>query len=206
MVVAQYYLRIRDVRTTGGVPVGDVVGGSVVAELEREADSLSHAILRGLAHLGAGEAAKRSAEAVTRLTEQAIGLPQQFADVCKASALGAWRTRASGLDSEYALFADFEHPRGVGHAVALFVDPRRGGVVKHLGLLSPISEMGPGDPFHPEAMETVGISAAGAQIGELLERSYAESAVHSDDFRVLIATARARSMVPEGVAAGPGAV
>ena len=55
-------------------------------------------------------------------------------------------------------------------------------------------------------METVGISAAGAQIGELLERSYGESAVHSDDFRVLIATARARSMVPEGVAAGPGAV
>ena len=206
MVVAQYCLQIRDVRTTAGVPVGDAVGVGVVAELEGHGDPLSHAILHGVAHVGAGEMAKRSAAAAARLGERGIGLPEEFADVGQATALGAWRTDAGGFEGEYALFADFEHPRGVGHAVALFVDPRRGGVMKHLGLLSPISEMGPGDPFHPEAMETVGISAAGAQIGELLERSYGESAVHSDDFRVLIATARARSMVPEGVAAGPGAV
>ena len=217
MVVAQYCLQIRDVRTTAGVPGGDAVGVGVVAELEGHGDPLSHAILHGLAHVGAGEMAKRSAAAAARLGERGIGLPEEFADVGQATALGAWRTDAGGFEGlevteaglregEYALFADFEHPRGVGHAVALFVDPRRGGVVKHLGLLSPISEMGPGDPFHPEAMETVGISAAGAQIGELLERSYGESAVHSDDFRVLIATARTSSMVPEGVAAGPGAV
>ena len=58
------------------------------------------------------EVAKRSAEAVARLTKRIIGLPHQFADVGKASALGAWRTCAGGLDGEYALFADFEHPRG----------------------------------------------------------------------------------------------
>ena len=178
MVVAQYYLRIRDVRTTGGVPVGDVVGGSVVAELEREADSLSHAILRGLAHLGAGEAAKRSAEAVTRLTEQAIGLPQQFADVCKASALGAWRTRASGLDSEYALF----------------VEPRGRGIVKHIGLLGAMSELDPGEPFHPKALEPVAISHAAVLMRDLLERSYGPLAAETDDFRVLIASARARTL------------
>ena len=194
MVVAQYYLRIRDVRTTGGVPVGDVVGGSVVAELEREADSLSHAILRGLAHLGAGEAAKRSAEAVTRLTEQAIGLPQQFADVCKASALGAWRTRASGLDSEYALFADFEHPHGPRHAIALFVEPRGRGIVKHIGLLGAMSELDPGEPFHPKALEPVAISHAAVLIRDLLEHSYGPLAADTDDFRVLIASARARTL------------
>jgi hypothetical protein len=52
MVVAQYCLRIRDLLTTARMPVGDVVGAGVVAELEREADPLSHAILRGVAHVG----------------------------------------------------------------------------------------------------------------------------------------------------------
>ena len=43
MVVAQYCLQIRDVRTTAGVPVGDAVGVGVVAELEGHGDPLSHA-------------------------------------------------------------------------------------------------------------------------------------------------------------------
>src|SRR5204863_1848057 len=47
MVVAQYLLRIRDVRSSAGVPVGDAVGAGIVAELEGHGDPLSHAILRG---------------------------------------------------------------------------------------------------------------------------------------------------------------
>src|SRR4051794_35982424 len=63
MVVAQYDLRMRGVLTPEGVPVGDATGAAVIAHLEEHADPLSHAILRGLAHVGTGEVAKRSAHA-----------------------------------------------------------------------------------------------------------------------------------------------
>lgn len=194
MVVAQYCLRIRDLVTTGGVPIGDVVGVGVVAELEREGDALSHAIMRAIAHLAAGETADRSAEAATRLTQRITGLPQQFADVGKARALSAWRTGAD-LDGEYAVFADFEYPRGGGgHAIALFVDSRHGAVVKHIGLLSPMSELDPDEPLHPNALEPVTIPAGGALMREALEHSYGPLGAESHDHRVPIAAARARSM------------
>jgi hypothetical protein len=202
MVVAQYCLRIRDVVSTAGVPAGDVVGAGVVAELEREGDPLSHAILRAMAHLGVGETAKRSAEAVERLTERAIGGSRQFADVGKARALAAWRTHAS-LDGEYALFGEFEHPGGPRHTVALYVDPLHGGVVRHIGLLGGVSDLDPDDPFHPNALEAVQLSSAGALMREVLARSYGPLAAESDDYRVLIAAARAGSMVLDGTAA-PG--
>jgi len=194
MVVAQYCLRIRDVLTTAGVPVGDVVGVGVVAELEGHGDPLSHAILRGVAHLGLGETAARSAEAVARLTGRAIGLPQQFGGVGKSRAVGAWRTSAD-LDDEFALFAEFEHPYGARHTIALFVEPRCGGAVKHIGLLGAMNELDSDEPFHPNALETMEISAAGALIREVLEGSYGPRAAASDDYRVLIASARARPMV-----------
>src|SRR4051794_25145335 len=55
MVAAQYLIRMRDVQTSQGVPVGDAATAGVLAELEGHGDPLSHAILRGLAYLGAGE-------------------------------------------------------------------------------------------------------------------------------------------------------
>jgi hypothetical protein len=195
MVIAQYFLQIRDVLSTEGVPVGDPVGAGVVAELEREGDALSHAILRGLADLGAGETARRAGDAAERLNKRTTGLPRQFADVAKARALAAWRTRAGGFEGEYVLFADFEHPRGARHAIALFVEPRKGGVVKHIGLLGPMSDLDPDEPFHPERLELVAISQGGALMHEVLERSFGPLAAESDDYRVLIAAARARSMV-----------
>jgi hypothetical protein len=194
MVIAQYCLRIRDVLSTDGVPAGDAVAAGVVADLEREGDALSHAILLGLADLGAGETARRAGDAASRLAERATGLPRQFADVGKARALAAWRTR-TGPDGEYALFADCAHPRGARHAIALFVDPRRGGVVKHIGLLGPMSELDPDGPFHPGRLEPVAISQAGALMSEVLERSYGPLATESDDYRVPIAAARVRSML-----------
>jgi hypothetical protein len=201
MVVAQYCLQIRDVLTTAGVRVGDAVGAGVVAELEGHGDPLSHAILRGVAHLGHGETAARSAEAVARLTERGIGLPQPFAEVGKSRAVGAWRTRV-GLDGEYALFAEFAHPPGARHAIALYVESRAGGIVKHIGLLGAISELEPDEPFHPNALETLEISAAGALMRELLERSYGPRGAASDDYRVLVAVARAGSMMLDGVVPG----
>jgi hypothetical protein len=194
MVVAQYCLQIRDVRTTAGVPVGDAVGVGVIAELEGHGDPLSHAILRGVAHVGLGETAGRSAEAAARLTERVVGLPQQFAGVGRSTAVGAWRTRA-GHDDESALFAEFEHPRGARHSMALFVEPRGGGAVKHIGLLGAMSELEPDEPFHPNALESIDIPAAGALIREVLERSYGPQAAASDDYRVVIASARTRSMM-----------
>ena len=194
MVVAQYCLRIRDVLSTTGVPVGEIVGAGVVAALEHEGDALSHAILRGLADLAVGRTAERSAESAALLGERGIPLPDQFADVGKAMPLGAWRTDDGAFEGEYAFFADFEHPRGRTHSVALFVDPAHGGVVKHLGLMSAVSEFGPGDPFHPDVMEPMEIADAGVLVAELLERTYGPLAADTDDFRALIAAARARSM------------
>jgi hypothetical protein len=195
MVVAQYCLQMRDVVTTGGVPVGEAVGIGVVAELEGHGDALSHAILRGLAHIAHGHIATRASEAAARLRDRIVGLPSEFADVGRAQAVGAWRTDEGAFDGEFVFFADFEHPRGRGHAIALFVEPRGGGTVKHIGLLGPTSELDQPGPFHPNAMETLAIPAAGELMREVLERSYGPSASDTDDYRVLIALARARAVV-----------
>lgn len=200
MVVAQYHLRMRGVLTPGGVTVGDATSAGVIAELERRSDPLSYAILRGLDYLGTGETAERSAEAVARLVERGIRLPPEFADVGKARALGAWRDTAGGCDGEYALFVDFELPLGARHSLALFVEPRRGGVVKHIGLMNPMSDLDPGDPFHPNALDTVDIAAAGALLYKVLDRSFGSFLADVDDYRVLIAAARARSMERDRVA------
>lgn len=194
MVVAQYLLQIRDVVTTAGIPAGDVIGPRVLVWLERERDPLSHAIVRGVAHLATGDMAQRSADAVRRLTGGNVGLPPQFADVGDARAVGAWRAAGSGLDGEHALFAEFEHPRGRRHAIALFVVPQHGGVVKHIGLLGAMNELEAAGPFSPDALESVPIRVAGALIRGVLERSYGADAADSDDYRVLLATARVRSM------------
>jgi hypothetical protein len=202
MVVAQYLLRMRDVLSPDGVPVGDAVSAGVIAELERNRDPLSHSILRGLAYVGTGDTAKRSADAAARLAESGIGLHAAFADVAEARPLGAWRESAGGFDGEYVLFVEFEHPLGARHSLALFVELRGGGTVKHLGLLGPMADLDPGDPFHPSAMETVETAAAGALLQDVLDRSFGSSLARSDDYRVLIAAARARSMERGGVAVG----
>jgi hypothetical protein len=193
MVVAQYCLRIRDVLTTAGVRVGDAVGAGVIAELEGQGDPLSHAILLGVAHLGLGEPAARGAEAAARLTERAVGVPQEFAGVGRSRAVGAWRTCADLYD-EMALFAEFDYPRGERHTIALFVDQPRGGAVKHIGLLGAMHELDPGGPFDPHALETIDIPRAGALMRDALEVSHGPGAAASHDYRVLIAWARARSM------------
>ena len=100
-----------------------------------------------------------------------------------------------GLGDEFVFFAEFEHQRGARHTIALFVEPRGGGTVKHIGLLRAMNELDSDGPFHPNALETIDISAAGALIREVLERTYGPRAAASDDFRVLIASARARSIM-----------
>lgn len=201
MVVAQYHLQMRDVLTPQGAPVGDATGAAVIAELERHGDALSHAILRGLEHLGTGETVTRSAGAIARLAGRGIGLPPKFADVAGARPLAAWRTSEGGHDGEYVLFADFEHAQGTRHALALFVEPRHGGVVKHIGLMNPMSDLDAGDAFHPSALEPMPIATAGELLHELLDRSFRSDLSNTDDYRVLIGAARARSMEKEGVAA-----
>jgi hypothetical protein len=193
MVVAQYHLRMRAVLTREGLPVGDVASAGVIAQLEEHGDPLSNAILRALAYVGTGETAKRSAEAVARLTERGIGLPPAFADVAEARALGVWRDTAGGFSDEYALFIDFEYPLGGRHSLAVFVEPRHGGVVKHIGLMGSMSDLDSDDPFHPSALETVEIAAAGALLRKVLDRSFGSFLPDVDDYRVLIAAARARS-------------
>ncbi|MEA2126625.1 MAG: hypothetical protein QOI80_3407 [Solirubrobacteraceae bacterium] len=188
MVVAQYLVRMRDVRSPEGVPVGDALSAGLIAEIERQRDPLSHAMLRALAHLGSGETARRSAEAGGRLAERGVGLPVKFADVAGARAVGAWRASAGGRGSEYALFVEFEYSLGTRHSLALFV---RGGVAKHIALMNPMGDLDPDEPFHPSAMETVELAAAGVLLREVLDRSFRAG---SDDYRVLIAAARARSM------------
>ena len=198
MVVAQYAIRMRDVRSPEGIPVGKATTAGVIAELELIGDPLSHAILRALAHLTTGDAGRRSAEAVARLGERGIELPAKFGDVAAARATGAWRATGGAHHGEFAFFVDFEHPLGTRHAVALFVEPR--GTVKHIGLIAAISDLKP-DAFHPDEMESLGTPAAAELLRELLDRTYGTD---TDDYRVVIAAARARSITPDQ-AVTPGA-
>src|SRR3954471_14832337 len=138
MVVAQYLLRLRDARTAQGVPIGDAIAAGVVDALARQPDRLSHAILRGISHLGTGDSAERGAAAAAELARGGVELPPQFARVGKGRGTGAWRAAQGGLAGEYALFAEFQHELGARHSLALFVEPRRGGVVKHIALLGAI--------------------------------------------------------------------
>ena len=193
MVVAQYHLRMRDTRSPEGIPVGEAVSAGVITELERHGDVLSHAILRGLEHLGTGDTKTRSADAVARLSERGVGLPAKLADVGTAHAIGAWRDSEGGWDGEYSLFAEFEHPLGRRHSLALFVEPRHGGAVKHIGLIDPLGELD-----YPGSLEPMPIADAGALLGKLLDRSFRPSLELTDDYRVVIAHARARSMVAGG--------
>ena len=195
MVVAQYWPRIRDVVSTAGLPVGESVGTGVVAELEGMGDELSHAILLVLAKLSGGVTATRAAEAAARLGERETGLPPQFEDAGKASPRGAWRTQG-GDDDEYAFFAEFEFPRGGRHTVMLFVvETFAGPFIKHIGLLGGMNEVDAAGPFDPEVMEVLEIAAAGELLRDLLEATYGPPEHESDDHRVIIAAARARSMV-----------
>ena len=189
MVAAQYQLQMDGVRSPEGIPVGPAVCAGVVAELEAHGDALSHAILRALAYLGTGETAHRSADAVARLSEREVGLPPKFADVAQARAGGAWRSTEGGHEGECCLFFDFVYPQGTGHALALFVEPRGGGTIKHIGLLQPMHEI-----QYPGLMEELDIPEAGMLLKELLDRSYRPSLELTDDYRVLIAAARARAM------------
>jgi hypothetical protein len=173
----------------------EAASARVIAELERHCDPLSHTILRGLEYLGTGDAATQSADAVARLAERGIGVTAKFADVAGARALGAWRATAGGRAGEYALFFEFEHPLGAGHSLALFVEPRRGGVVKHIGLMHPLSDLDRSEPFHPSAMDTIEIAEAAELVHELLNRSFGSSLAGSDDYRVVIAAARARALL-----------
>jgi len=186
MVVAQYLVQMRDVRSPEGVPVGDAVRAGVIAELERHGDPLSHVMLRGLAYLGTGETAARSAEAVARLAERGIGLTVTFGDVGGAWAVGAWRATQGGRRGEYALFVEYEHALGTRHSIAVFV---RGGVARHIGLMHPMNDFDADNPFHPSAMETLELDAATDRLRDVIDRSFGTG---SDDYRVLIAAARVR--------------
>lgn len=201
MVAAQYHLRFRDLLSPEEVPVGEAVAAGVVAELERHGDQLSHAILRALAYLGTDGMAERSAHAAARLSDRGVGLPARFGDVAGARALGAWCESERGFTGEYAFFIDFEYGLGVRHALALFVEPRSGGVIKHIGLMQPMTELDSDDPFHPSALDPIEIVDAGALLGKLLDRSFGSRAARTDDYRILIASARARSMGQERAAA-----
>jgi hypothetical protein len=194
MVVAQYLLQIRDVRTTAGLPIGEVVGAGVVAELEGHRDELSHAILRGIAHVAPGRMGERAADAAAHLAGREIGLPAKFEDVGLAKAVGAWRATEGAHPGEYVLFAEFEHPAGRRHTIAVFVEPRRGGRVKHLGLMDAMSAIAPDGPFDPARMESLDLATAGGLLRDVVDRTYGPSLAETDDFRVLIAAARARSM------------
>jgi hypothetical protein len=190
MVAAQYDLRLRETETPEGIPVGDAVSAGVIVQLEGHGDELSHAVLRALAHVGTGERAERSAQAAERLADRGVELPDTFADVGQARATAAWRDRRKAHPGEYALFVDFEHPRGRQHSVAVFVEPR--GTVKHLGLMPPINDIDPSAQFHPRRMESLPVATATEILGEALARTYGDSFEDTDDFRVLLAAARTR--------------
>jgi hypothetical protein len=60
--------------------------------------------------------------------------------------------------------------------------------------MPPTSDLEPGDPFHPSALETLETPVAGAVLNLVIHRSFGDSLDGTDDYRVLIAAARGRSM------------
>jgi hypothetical protein len=114
--------------------------------------------------------------------------------------VGAWRNTQGGHPGEFTLFVDFKHPQGRGHSLGLFVEPRHGGVVKHIGLMSPMSELDSDHGVDPSELETIELPEAGALLHKLLDRSYGPCLRGTDDYRVLIAAARARAMAQKPIA------
>jgi hypothetical protein len=194
MVVAQYCLRLRDAVTDEGVPVADALSAGLISNLEHDGDPLAHALLKALAHVGTGDVRERSRHAAARLAGSGIHQPPQFFDVGDSRAAGAWRSTEGGFAGEYVLFVDFEYPLGAAHALALFVEPAAGGSVKHIGLMHPVRDLPADAPFHPGAMEALDLPEAGELLAEVVERTFGPDLAGTDDFRVLIAAARANSM------------
>jgi hypothetical protein len=60
--------------------------------------------------------------------------------------------------------------------------------------MPPASDLDPDDPFHPSALEPLRIDKAGGILGDAIERTFGESLDLTDDYRVVIAAARARSI------------
>ncbi len=203
MVVAQYCLRMRDAVTPERLPVGNALSASVISSLERDGDPLALAILKALAHIGCGDARDRSRHAAARVAGAGIGLAAPFSDVCGASAVAAWRSTEGAFAGEYVMLVDFEYPRGAAHALALFVEPRGGGRVKHIALTSPVRDLPSDAGFHAEAMEPLEIPDAGELLAEAMERAFGTDLAKAEDFRVLIGAARVGSMqaAPAGGAA-----
>jgi hypothetical protein len=193
MVAAQYHLRLREVQTSQGVPVGDAASAGVVAELEGYGDPLSHAVLRAFAHVATGEVAERAAEAAARLDERGVELPRKFADVADARVTGAWRATEGAARGEYALFLECEHSLGRRHSIAVFVEPRRGGALKHIGLMDSMGELRSDDPFHPSRLEVLDVADGATLLRDVLERTFEPQLTDTDDYRVLLAAARART-------------
>ena len=188
LIVAQYLPRFN-----GGLELhGTGALEALLGELERRGDHVSHAALRALWYLGTGELQRLSADAAARLGERGVGLPLRLADVGLVRPTGAWRAPRGGNRGEYALFVEFEHPRAPTHSLAVLVDPRRGGLVKHLALLRPMDDLGDDGPFRPEALEKLDLGVARELMRDLLVRTFGRGTAGTDDYSVLIAAARAR--------------
>jgi hypothetical protein len=109
------------------------------------------------------------------------------------------------LAGEYVMFVDFEYPRGAAHALALFVEPRGGGRVKHIGLTHPVRDFPDDAAFDPHAMKALEIPEAGELLAEAMERAFGTDLAKTDDYTVLIGAARVGSMqaAPAGGAPHP---
>lgn len=188
LIVAQYLPRFN-----GGLELhGMEALEALLGELERRGDRISHAALRALWYLGTGDLQRLSADAAARLGERGVGLPLRLADVGLVRPTGAWRATRGGHRGEYVLFVEFEHPRGPTHSLAVFVEPRRGGVVKHLALLQPMNDLGDDNPFRPEVLENLELDVAGPLLRDVLVRTFGRGTAGTDDYRVLVAAARVR--------------
>ena len=112
---------------------------AVIDELEATADDVALTVLRGLEALAGGAIAEASTAAAERLSAAGVTAPPWARQIGTAQAVAARVSRHEEDDSA-GVMIEYAYPDGARHALAAFIDGRRGGAVKFMGLTKPLGD------------------------------------------------------------------
>jgi hypothetical protein len=143
----------------------EALSRGLVGELEDRCDIPALITLRGLAAVADPWLAQPSHAAAERVARTCRFLPSWADQIGCAEA-----TRALALDDhddsgEIGLLIEFEYPNGDRHAIATYIDPRLGGVAKHVFLLQAIDAI----PDPGKLLESMDLDDAKARMRAALE-------------------------------------
>ena len=113
----------------------DHLATGLVEELEGMDDTPAWIVLRGLASVADAWLADPARAAADRIEPRLV--PGWAGEIGKARAIGALEL-TGGEPGESGLLIESAYPSGDRHAIATYIDPRLGGIAKHIFLLQPI--------------------------------------------------------------------